>query len=183
MNDDDLITSLGTEDTITLSSPDLYDWDAGCAALTAATIDTLDLTTCSITAPSLTLNSNAYPFSNAITNGGYTLNAGATTGTIGSIYGAIPPSNGPGVNIWTDSPNVANSSGHIDLKGENADITINGRSLNKTIQALEERLNMLRPNDHLEAEWDQLRELGEQYRKLEADLLEKQRAWEILKKQ
>ena len=183
MNDDDLITSLETEDTITLSSSGLYDWDPTSANLTASTISTLDLTTSSVTAAGLALNPNAYPFVGGITNGGYITGSNGVTGTIGSIYGAIPPSNGAGVNIWTDSPNVANGSGHIDLKGDNADITINGRSLNKTIQALEERLNMLRPNDHLEAEWDQLRELGEQYRKLEADLLEKQRAWEILKKQ
>ena len=178
MDNDDLISSLG-EDTITLSSPNLYDWDAGASSLTAAT-----LTTSSVTAAGLALNPNAFPYSNTITNGGYSLNTGAITGSLGSagtlssIYGAVPPQS---VNIWAD--NHADRSGHIDLKGENADITINGRSLNQTIQALEERLNMLRPNEHLEAEWDQLRELGEAYRKLEADLLEKQRAWEILKKQ
>jgi len=41
---------------------------------------------------------------------------------------------------------------------------------------------MLRPNCELEADWDQLRELGEQYRNLEKQLMEKQRAWDILKK-
>jgi len=40
----------------------------------------------------------------------------------------------------------------------------------------------LHPSPALENEWDQLRELGEQYRKLEAELVEKQRAWEILKR-
>jgi hypothetical protein len=40
----------------------------------------------------------------------------------------------------------------------------------------------LRPNRELEAEWDQLRDLGEQYRKLENQLMEKQQAWDILKK-
>ena len=173
MDNDDLISSC-EEDTITLSSPNLYDWDAGSSSLTAAT-----LTTASVTAGGLSLNPNAAPFVSSITNGGYSLNTGAVTGTLSSIYGATPPA--MGVNIWSDSDR--SPSGHIDLKGDNADITINGRSLNKTIQALEERLNMLRPNEHLEAEWDQLRELGEAYRKLEADLLEKQRAWEILKKQ
>lgn len=178
---DNTFSNLDPEDCITVSSPDLYDWDAGCSSLTAAT-----LTTSSVNTPSLTLNPNASTYSNAIINGGYSLNTGAITGSLGSagtlssIYGAVPPQS---VNIWADSPNIANPSGHIDLKGENADITINGRSLTKTIQALEERLNMLRPNEHLEAEWDQLRELGEAYRKLETDLLEKQRAWEILKKQ
>jgi hypothetical protein len=168
MNDDDLISPLGTEDTITLSSSGLYDWDPTSA----------NLTTCSITTPSLTLNPNAYPFVGGITNGGIVTGSNGVSGTISGVYGAVPPQQ---VNIWADSDR--NPSGHIDLKGENADITINGRSLNKTIQALEERLNMLRFNEHLEAEWDQLRELGEAYRRLEADLIEKQRAWEILKKQ
>lgn len=176
MNDDDLISPLDTEDAITLSSSGLYDWDPTSPSLTASTISTLDLTTSSVTAPSLSLNPNASPWSSIAATS--ILNTGATAGTISGIYGAVPPQS---VNIWAD--NHADRSGHIDLKGENADITINGRSLNQTIQALEERLNMLRPNKHLEAEWDQLRELGEQYRKLEADLLEKQRAWEILKKQ
>jgi hypothetical protein len=34
----------------------------------------------------------------------------------------------------------------------------------------------------LESEWNELRELGEQYRKLEADLLAKQKMWATLQK-
>jgi hypothetical protein len=41
---------------------------------------------------------------------------------------------------------------------------------------------MLRPNRELEQEWDQLRDLGEQYRELEKQLMEKQRAWDLLRK-
>jgi hypothetical protein len=73
-------------------------------------------------------------------------------------------------------------SGQIELKGDQADVVINGVSLTETLQLIQDRLNMLRPNTALEAEWDQLRELGQQYRQLEAELKEKQRAWEILKK-
>jgi hypothetical protein len=51
----------------------------------------------------------------------------------------------------------------------------------KTLQVLERRLNILRPNTELEAEWDQLRALGDQYRELEAELLEKQKMWDRLK--
>jgi hypothetical protein len=46
---------------------------------------------------------------------------------------------------------------------------------------LEQRLNILRPNTELEAEWDQLRELGDQYRQLETELMEKQKMWNKLK--
>ena len=73
-------------------------------------------------------------------------------------------------------------SGKLTLQGPNADIEVNGESLMSAIRKIEERLNILKPNEKLEAEWDQLRELGEQYRRLEADLLEKQKVWDLLKK-
>jgi hypothetical protein len=71
--------------------------------------------------------------------------------------------------------------GQLHLEGDGADIHINGESLMKTLQALEQRLNILRPNPELEEEWDQLRELGDQYRQLEAELKEKQKMWNRLK--
>ena len=84
---------------------------------------------------------------------------------------------------WSNTAAVFTPSGQLELKGDQADVVINGVSLTETLQLIQDRLNMLRPNTALEAEWDQLRELGEQYRRLEAELKEKQRAWEILKKQ
>jgi len=72
--------------------------------------------------------------------------------------------------------------GQLELTGEKADVVINGVSLTDTLKAISERLNILSVNPKLEAEWDELRELGEQYRKLESELLEKQRMWETLKK-
>jgi hypothetical protein len=83
---------------------------------------------------------------------------------------------------WSNTAAVFQPSGQIELKGDQADILINGVSLNATLKGIQDRLCMLQPNTALEAEWDQLRELGKQYRKLEAELLEKQRAWDILKK-
>jgi len=59
---------------------------------------------------------------------------------------------------------------------------INDVSLNDTLRSIQDRLNMLQPNTALEAEWDQLRAIGEQYRDLEKQLIQKQRAWDILKK-
>ena len=84
---------------------------------------------------------------------------------------------------WSTTTAMLTPSGQIELKGDQADLIINGVSLTETLQLIQDRLNMLRPNAALEAEWDQLRELGQQYRQLEAELKEKQRAWEILKKQ
>ena len=83
---------------------------------------------------------------------------------------------------WSSNTAMLTPSGQIELNGDQADVVINGVSLTETLQLIQDRLNMLRPNKALEAEWDQLRELGQQYRQLEAELKEKQRAWEILKK-
>jgi hypothetical protein len=72
-------------------------------------------------------------------------------------------------------------SSTIDLKGENADIKINGVSLVDTLKNIQDRLNILRPNPELETEWDQLRELGAQYRDLEKKLQEQSDMWAKLK--
>ena len=69
----------------------------------------------------------------------------------------------------------------LELQGEGADIRINGVSLTDVLKNIEQRLNILRPNTELEADWDQLRELGNQYRRLEAELKEKSLMWNKLK--
>ena len=74
-----------------------------------------------------------------------------------------------------------NVSSTLDLKGENADIWINGVSLTDTLKTIQDRLNILRPNPDLETEWDQLRELGAQYRELEKKLQEQSDMWAKLK--
>lgn len=61
------------------------------------------------------------------------------------------------------------------------DITIGDRSLKDFMEKVEERLNILHVNPQLEDKWEQLAELGKQYRELEKDLLEKERMWKILK--
>jgi len=72
-------------------------------------------------------------------------------------------------------------SGTITLKGDDADIDINGKSLMKTLEALEDRLNMMVPNPELEKEWDDLKKLGDRYRKLEKKCKEKAKMWNKLK--
>ena len=133
--------------------------------------------------------------------GGFTV-SGNTTGTLGAmgsttVGSTVVPTVGtitssPYVysnsNIWTtlsNSPYAAQvgNDGRLELQGDNADIVINGESLSDRLSAIEQRLNILRPNAILEAQWDQLRELGEQYRRLEAELQEKQRMWDALKQQ
>lgn len=73
-------------------------------------------------------------------------------------------------------------SGRVVLTGSEADLVINGVSLSATLQGIQERLNILTVDPELEAKWDQLRELGEQYRKLESEILQKQHMWETLQR-
>ena len=82
---------------------------------------------------------------------------------------------------YTISPITSTPSGTLDLQGEGADVKINGVSLTGVLKNIEERLNILRPNTELEADWDQLRELGDQYRQLETKLKEKSKMWSTLK--
>lgn len=81
----------------------------------------------------------------------------------------------------TVDPTFSNvKAGTLILQGREADIEINGVSLMTVLQGIQKRLNILEPNRTLEAEWHQLQELGDQYRALEAELLQKQRMWSQL---
>ena len=113
------------------------------------------------------LNPNVYT-----TNSPYQ-NLNTITGT--SVNSLIGSSN-------TDYNMKVEQSGQIDIRGEKADIRINGKSMNKWMEQVEQRLNILSPNPELEKEWDDLRRLGERYRKLEKKCQEKARMWEALKK-
>jgi hypothetical protein len=73
------------------------------------------------------------------------------------------------------------TSGVVDIRGENADLRVNGKSLLKTLESIEERLNMLTANSEMEAEWDELKELGDRYRELEQQCKEKSKMWAKLK--
>jgi hypothetical protein len=128
-----------------------------------------------------------------LTLGSMSISGGSPVYTIGPTTGGIGPLISSGSTNWNWS-NIATTvqsstveinsnqgSGVIEVKGENADIKINEVSLCETLKAIQDRLNILKPNPELEAEWDQLRELGQQYRKLEAEFAEKTKMWNTLK--
>ena len=73
---------------------------------------------------------------------------------------------------WVQSPPMAGPK--IKLDGADADIEINGVSLWRTMQEIANRLNIMHTNPELETQWAELRALGEQYRKLEQHILDKQ---------
>ena len=81
---------------------------------------------------------------------------------------------------WPQTTSVINPDGCIELKGNKADIVVNGKSILKIICAIEDRLALLEPNPTLEKEWEELRNLGNKYRQLEAEIKEKTKMWSVL---
>jgi hypothetical protein len=90
-------------------------------------------------------------------------------------------------NVWTtDTTNPyinagPYQSGKVHITGDNADLVIGEKSMRAWMERVEERLNILTPNTKLETEWEELRELGEQYRRLEQHIKDKQATWDRLK--
>lgn len=114
-----------------------------------------------------------------------TISVGTNTVTIAPSSTSVMMSGTVGP-MWTDTTMMSVSqqqnSGVVELRGEKADIVVNGESMMQTLRNIQDRLNMLRPNPELEAEWDELRAVGEQYRKLESEFKEKSKMWNTLKK-
>jgi hypothetical protein len=61
------------------------------------------------------------------------------------------------------------------------DVIVDGRSLKSFMNEVCTKLNILQMNPQLEAEWTALRDLGHQYRALEAQIMEKIAIWQRLK--
>ena len=121
----------------------------------------------------------------------YSIDSSTTAGFNGTT-GVI--ASGTGTNaIWTattpytisgtgtGTPYTLNKNGKMVIQGQEADIDINGKSLKTWMQTVEQRLAILEPNPKLEAEWDELKELGDRYRALEKEINEKMKTWNILK--
>lgn len=156
-SEDDGVVGYESTDTITVSNP-------GALSGTISSGYSTD---------TLTLSPTSLWNNTAITGGGYSYpNTVSATGGPYTIGGA-----GSNVSPWA----TTNVSPKIRLDGEGADIEVNGVSLMDMIGKIEERLNILHPNTDLETEWEELRVLGEQYRKLEQHIKDKQATWNRLK--
>ena len=122
------------------------------------------LPTVSITGPNvISTTSGPYTLSSPVwntTSDSYTIGVGTGTAGRGNI-----------------------SAGKLQLNGKDADIEINGESMVTMLKRIEERLNLLSVDPDLESEWDELRELGNQYRELEQRIKDKQETWAKLKAQ
>ena len=113
-------------------------------------------------------------YSNVSITSPYTISSGI------NLPNAVYTTTGTTSSPWaTYSPTTDRSK--LTLEGADADIEINGVSLWKTMQEIANRLNIMQTNPELETEWAELRELGEQYRKLEQHILDKQATFDRLK--
>jgi len=127
-----------------------------------------------------------------ITNGGTGITAaqsavGTQIGHIGlnpNVYTTtgLHTTTGTSIGLGPDYNMKVAQTGQIDIRGTDADIRINGKSMNRWMEQVEQRLNILTVNPELEKEWDDLRRLGERYRKLEKKCQDKAKMWEALKK-
>ena len=88
-----------------------------------------------------------------------------------------------GVSANWENPNTLHVKGpaefdnDVNIKG---DLKIDGVSIIKTLQKIEQRLAILRPNLDLESRWDELKILGDKYRELEREMLDKEELVKIL---
>lgn len=114
----------------------------------------------------------------------------ASTVSVGGIGQTLMSTGGGATwNNYSQPTSTISAQGKISLVGEKADIEINGKSFVKqledfkqTIDYISERLNILTVNEKLEAEWEDLAELGRQYRELEQKILAKSVTWDIISK-
>lgn len=68
--------------------------------------------------------------------------------------------------------------GNVTIDGN---LTIGKYNITNSLDKIYERLNLLHVNSRLESKWNKLKELGDQYRALEKELLEKEEFWEKMK--
>jgi hypothetical protein len=160
-------------------------WDTDTITLTSAA-DTIDLSSLQYSDDISTVAIGA----TTISNGGYSIGTGGT-GSVTGGYAFTPntvwTTNTTATGSFTISPNYSavgsqlDQNGRMSLRGDKADLDINGKSLKDWMERVEERLNILTPNPELEKDWDDLRRLGERYRKLEKKCKEKAEVWKKLK--
>jgi len=89
--------------------------------------------------------------------------------------------------IWSDINTISttNTNSTLHVQGDanfEGDVKIQGKSIAKTLDKIEEKLAILHPNEELEKKWEDLRELRNQYIKLEEEIKEKEKIWGILKR-
>ena len=94
-------------------------------------------------------------------------------------YITLDPTSWNSVYTTTSSNSLTKDGLTLDVE---SDIKIGGESLKDFMSEVRSRLALLKPNCELEKDWDELRALGDAYRKLESEICAKMKTLEILKK-
>ena len=110
--------------------------------------------------------------SNTITSLPYYTDATGATGCV-----LTTGSNGI---TWQDMSTITTThiSSPLRVKGDaeiEGNLKVSGKNLTETLEKIEQRLNILTVDPKLEERWNELRELGDKYRVLEAHILSKER--------
>lgn len=98
-----------------------------------------------------------------VPNGGYTLGPTGPTGSSGTSWTNATTIPSP----FHASANIT-ANGKMELHGDNADLVINGQSLNQTMQAIQDRLAILVPDPKKLEQFEALKQAYEHYKTLEA---------------
>ncbi len=134
------------------------------------------------TPTSITSGGSGATLSTTLNNGLMWNNASYTATASPYTYTTSAPGTISAGGNWTtynNQPQVLKVTGNAEFEGE---VSIKGVKLDERLNAIEERLGILRPNNDLEGKWEKLKTLGEEYRKLEQEILEGENIWDILKK-
>ena len=160
-------------DTVTISSPssaqyaEVNGWlDPHYGAVPPLTVSNIDGNINGTTYSNISLTGSPYTF-------------GPDASRLGS--NTVWTTTGTGSSPYTINPYTMNQSGKVHITGENADLVIGEKSMRDWMERVEERLNILHPNEKLETEWEELRALGTKYRELEQQIKDKQATWDRLK--
>ena len=128
-----------------------------------------------------------------VTDMAYTTMNSPTTWTAtaigGGSAGSVYTYNGTSGTSWNDTITISSDpsilgktlqvNGDAQITGE---LTVQGVKLSDRLEKIEEKLAILRPNEELEEKWEQLRGLRKAYMELEAEIIEKEKVWSILKR-
>jgi hypothetical protein len=134
----------------------------------------------------ITISSGAMVSSDQIYSiSGNAIGDSTLTGSSGLYWGAgqaLTTSTGWG-NITLSEPALNGAT--LSVKGDanfEGEVSIKGKNIADMFAKIEERLAILHPNPKLEDKWDELKELSKRYKELEAEIIEKEKMWAILKK-
>lgn len=128
------------------------------------------------------LNSLTTPFLEEDEEIVYTITPGMLTNTIqtNTVINPISTVYSTNTNVTGFPWSMQEVKSKVHITSE--DIFIDGQGLSERLGKIEKRLDILVVNPALEQKYEQLKKLGEEYRQLEKELLEKDKILDILKR-